>query len=250
MEYKMGLQSKYFNLIKKSEKTVEVRLNDAKRQKLKVGDIIEFCEEPDRDNKIDTIVVELDKYNSFSDAIDDKGIKCFTNEDESSYLNDLEEYYPKDKQEENGVLAITVSKVEKHEKSCGAVVFKNINDKLHVLLIHHNLGHWGIPKGHVEGAEVEVETAKREVLEETGIEIEVIPGFRESITYSPKKNVLKDVIFFIGKSLSDNLTPQLEEVQEVGFIPADRALEIITYAEEKDILEKAIGYIEKNNLKY
>ena len=139
MEYKMGLQSKYFNLIKKLEKTVEVRLNDAKRQKLKIGDIIEFCEEPDRDNKIDTIVVGLDKYNSFSDAIDDKGIKCFTNEDESSYLNDLEEYYPKDKQEENGVLAITVSKVEKHEKSCGAVVFKNINDKLHVLLIHHNL---------------------------------------------------------------------------------------------------------------
>ena len=75
MEYKMGLQSKYFNLIRKSEKTVEARLNDAKRQKLKVGDIIEFCEEPDRDNKIDTIVVELDKYNSFSDAIDDKGIK-------------------------------------------------------------------------------------------------------------------------------------------------------------------------------
>ena len=183
--------------------------------------------------------MELDKYNSFSDVIDDKGIKCLTNEDESSYLNDLEKYYPKDKQEENGVLAITVSKVEKREKSCGAVVFKNINDKLHVLLIHHNLGHWGIPKGHVEGAEVEVETAKREVLEETGIEIEVIPGFREIITYSPKKNVL-----------SDNLTPQLEEVQEVGFIPADRALEIITYAEEKDILEKAIGYIEKNNLKY
>ena len=250
MEYKMGLQSKYFNLIKKSEKTVEARLNDAKRQELKVGDIIEFCEEPDRDNKIDTIVVELDKYNSFSDAIDGKGIKCFTNEDESSYLNDLEKYYPKDKQEENGVLAITVSKVEKREKSCGAVVFKNINDKLHVLLIHHNLGHWGIPKGHVEGAEDEVETAKREVLEETGIETEVIPGFREIITYSPKKNVLKDVIFFIGKSLSDNLTPQLEEVQEVGFIPVDRALEIITYAEEKDILEKAIGYIEKNNLKY
>ena len=61
---------------------------------------------------------------------------------------------------------------------------------------------------------------------------------------------MKDVIFFIGKSLSDNLTPQLEEVQEVGFIPVNRALEIITYAEEKDILEKAIGYIEKNNLKY
>ena len=36
MEYKMGLQSKYFNLIKKSEKIVEARLNDAKRQKLNI----------------------------------------------------------------------------------------------------------------------------------------------------------------------------------------------------------------------
>lgn len=250
MKYKMGLQSKYFNLVKTSEKTVEARLNDAKRQKLKVGDIIEFCEEPDRKNKIDTVVMGLDKYNNFSFAIRDKGIKCFTNEDADSYLADLERYYPKDKQEENGVLAITISKVEKREKSCGAVIFKNINNKLHVLLIHHNLGHWGIPKGHVEGNENEIETAKREVLEETGIETEVIPGFREAITYSPKKNVLKDVIFFIGKSMSDNLSPQLEEVQEVGFIPVDRALEVITYAEEKDILEKAINYIEKNNLKY
>ena len=195
MKYKMGLQSKYFDLVQTSKKTVEVRLNDEKRKKLKVGDVITFCREPDRIQKIDTIVDKLDKYSCFSDAISDMGITCFTNEDESSYLSDLEEYYSKDKQEENGVLAITVSKVEKHEKSCGVIVFKEINEVVHVLLIHHNMGHWGIPKGHVEGAEVEVETAKREVLEETGIEIEVIPGFREIITYSPKKNVLKGCYF-------------------------------------------------------
>lgn len=250
MEYKMGLQSKYFELVETSKKTVEARLNDEKRQKLKIGDIIKFCAEPDRNNIVDTVVVGLDKYNNFSAAISDIGLNNFTNEDKDTYLADLEKYYPKNLQEENGVLAITISKVERREKSCGAVVFKKINGKLHVLLIHHNLGHWGIPKGHVEGNETEIETAKREVLEETGIETEVIPSFREIITYSPKKNVLKDVIFFIGKSLNDNLTPQLEEVQEVGFIPTDRALELITYVEEKEVLEKAISYVENNNLKY
>lgn len=250
MKYKMGLQSKYFDLVQTSKKTVEVRLNDEKRKKLKVGDVITFCREPDRIQKIDTIVDKLDKYSCFSDAISDMGITCFTDEDQNSYLSDLEKYYSKKDQEENGVLAITVSKVERREKSCGVIVFKEINEVVHVLLIHHNMGHWGIPKGHVEAGETEIETAKREVLEETGVKTEIMSDFRECITYSPKKNVLKDVIFFIGKSVDGNLVAQLEEVQEVEFISIDKALDLISYDDERSVLQKAISYLKNNNLKY
>ncbi|MGC7179236.1 NUDIX domain-containing protein [Metamycoplasma hominis] len=38
----------------------------------------------------------------------------------------------------------------KKEKSCGAIIFKEENDNLFVLLVEQTAGHWGFPKGHVE----------------------------------------------------------------------------------------------------
>jgi len=124
------------------------------------------------------------------------------------------------------------------EKSCGVIVF--YNDK--VLLIKHNLGHIGFPKGHVEGMETEEETAIREVKEETNCDVEIIPGFREKITYNPKPNITKDVIFFIGKPLNKELSPQLAEVQKADFVNYKEALNLLTYQDEKDLLKKALQY--------
>ena len=55
----------------------------------------------------------------------------------------------------------------KHEKSCGCII---IEDKK-VLLIKQTNGVWGFPKGHVEENETELQTAEREVKEETGLDI-------------------------------------------------------------------------------
>lgn len=126
----------------------------------------------------------------------------------------------------------------KHEKSCGIVVFKDNK----VLLVHHNLGHWGFPKGHVELDETDEETAMREVFEETGISASIIDGFKEKITYSPKENVEKDVYFFVGEPNDDNVIPQLTEVSEAKFVDIDKSLELITHIDEKNILEKAIKF--------
>ena len=62
----------------------------------------------------------------------------------------------------------------KKEKSCGCIVF---NDGK-VLLVRHNKGHWDFPKGHVEPGETEEQTAKREVKEETNIDVEINTNFR------------------------------------------------------------------------
>ena len=74
-----------------------------------------------------------------------------------------------------------------------------------VLIIKHNQGHYGFPKGHVEKNETEQETAIRETKEETNIDAIVIGQFKKTITYSPKRNVIKDVIYFIGKPTTFNI---------------------------------------------
>ena len=130
----------------------------------------------------------------------------------------------------------------KKEKSCGNIVFKKENGILKVLLIHHNLGHYGMPKGHVELGETEEETALREVFEETGISSYIIDGFRELITYSPKENVIKDVIYFVGETNDFETTPQISEVSEAFFTETSKAVELVTHEEEKKVLEKAIEF--------
>lgn len=130
----------------------------------------------------------------------------------------------------------------KKEKSCGNIVFKKENGVLKVLLIHHNLGHYGMPKGHVELGETEEETALREVFEETGISSYIIDGFREMITYSPKENVIKDVIYFVGETNDFETTPQISEVSEAFFTETSKAVELVTHEEEKKVLEKAIEF--------
>ena len=124
----------------------------------------------------------------------------------------------------------------KHEKSCGCIV---LNSKHQVLLVHHNAGHWGLPKGHVEEGETEIETAKREVKEETNIDVEVNSNYRYSMNYSPEKGIMKEVVFFLARSISDNLKEQIEEVQEVKWFDFDDAINTITYDNSKELLRKA-----------
>lgn len=126
----------------------------------------------------------------------------------------------------------------KKEKSCGIIVFNE--DK--ILLVHHNKGHWGLPKGHVEENETEEETAIRETKEETNVDASIIPGFREVITYSPKHNTIKDVVFFIGKPITSELEPQEIEVSEVKFVPINKVVEIITHVDEQEVVKKALEF--------
>ena len=121
------------------------------------------------------------------------------------------------------------------EKSCGCIV---MNDKKEILLIHHNAGHWDFPKGHVEEGETEVQTAIREVKEETNIDVEVNEKYRYTVEYSPKEDVMKEVVFFLAKNISNNGEAQLEEVSEVKWFKLDEAIQKITYNTSKEILIK------------
>lgn len=131
----------------------------------------------------------------------------------------------------------------KLEKSCGSVVI----DDNKVLLVKHNVGHWDFPKGHVEDGETEIETAIREVKEETNIDIEINNKYRYITRYSPKENVLKDVIYFLGKPLNKETIAQETEISEVKFVDIDKAFDLITYSNGKDILNSVIFDMNKKD---
>ncbi len=121
----------------------------------------------------------------------------------------------------------------KFEKSCGAIVL----DENKVLVVTHQAGHTDFPKGHMEGNEIEEETAIREVKEETNIDIELLP-YRYSIFYSPRLGVKKEVVFFAAKKRGGEISPQLEEVSSVQWIPIEEADTVLTYDSAKELLQK------------
>lgn len=129
------------------------------------------------------------------------------------------------------------------EKSCGAVVYRKSN-KIEFLLLKHNAGHYSFPKGHVENNETEEQTAIREIKEETNIEVKLDTNFRYTVTYSPKPNITKDVIYFIAEKTNGIEKPQETEIQSLKWAEKEEALNLITYDNDKQILINAIKYLE------
>ena len=108
----MKLNNSPFNKIKNGSKTIELRLNDEKRSKLKVNDFIEFTN-VETNEKILTEIMELYKYDSFSILYEnfDK-VSLGYSENDIADPNDMLECYPKELQDKYGVLGIKI-KVKK-----------------------------------------------------------------------------------------------------------------------------------------
>ena len=78
MLHKMKLNQEPFEKIKNGTKTIEFRLYDEKRQKVKIGDKIEFSKLPDLKEKLLVDVIDLYKEKTFKNLFQ----KIYTNEDE------------------------------------------------------------------------------------------------------------------------------------------------------------------------
>ncbi len=124
------------------------------------------------------------------------------------------------------------------------------DDVLYVVLLRHRFGgHWSFPKGHVEAGESERQTALREVREETGLTIKLMDGFRESVEYSPKPGVRKQVVYFLGSTEEEKLVRQEEEISEIMWAPLSKAAELVSFANDKRLVrhaQKRLGLLPQN----
>ncbi len=133
------------------------------------------------------------------------------------------------------------------DKSCGVVLFNS--DK--VLLLRHSSissrggGHWDFPKGHMDDGETEIQTALRELEEETGIaHVNVIDGFRDTITYifsGGREQIGKEVVFFIAITKESQVTLSHEHI-DYSWLDFDSASLRLTYDNARQVLRNAIEF--------
>lgn len=132
------------------------------------------------------------------------------------------------------------------EKSCGALVYRIANDQVYLLVLKHVMGgHWAFPKGHVEGSETEKETALREIKEETGLDVELRPGYRKRVFYSPKKGIEKEVVYFLAYSDTAKTQKQEGEIKEIIWVPIEEGHKYLTYRNDRRLLSGAKRYLRR-----
>ncbi len=131
-----------------------------------------------------------------------------------------------------------------YEKSCGAIVIYRAKENLMVLLVKNkNSKYWSFPKGHVELGENEKQTAIREIKEETGLDVIIHPGFRETSDYCPFGKVRKRVVFFLAEAKSDDVHIQESEIDYYIWVPFEQARSMCTYDNDLRVIDKTERYL-------
>ena len=139
--------------------------------------------------------------------------------------------------------------------SAGGVIFRPRGKTVEVALISVKGGKlWGLPKGLVEEGENIARTAHREVKEETGLDgkilkmIDHIQYFFTMREDGGLRRFFKIVYFFLMEHIGGDVFMHDREVAECRWFTIDRAIRLMKYEDEKEILKKSKRLIKE--LKY
>lgn len=109
-----------------------------------------------------------------------------------------------------------------------------------------------LPKGNIDSGEKPIDTAVREVWEETGLRARPIAKLADikyvySRKWSDNARIFKVVSFFLMKYQSGqigNIKPDMQhEVRRAWWMPLEEAAQKLTYSGEKQMAKKAVEYV-------
>jgi bis(5'-nucleosidyl)-tetraphosphatase len=135
------------------------------------------------------------------------------------------------------------------EESFGIIPLRKKNNGWEVLLVQLIAGHWSFPKGRAESEESSLQTAERELQEETGLKVKnILNEIPLTETYYFSRNnhrVKKTVTYFIGE-VEGTLLLQAAEVQDAKWIPLQDVSNQITFSSAKALCRKILKAMEAN----
>lgn len=132
--------------------------------------------------------------------------------------------------------------------SAGGAAFKTSKDNKTKWLIVKPAGtdRWQLPKGQIEKNEKSIEAAQREVQEEGGVITKVIEKIGSSSYFYVFENTkcFKTVTYFLMEIVRKTKEGHDEEIDEVILLEFEKAYQLLSFKDDKNILKKAKEILE------
>jgi 8-oxo-dGTP pyrophosphatase MutT (NUDIX family) len=134
----------------------------------------------------------------------------------------------------------------RNEVSAGGVVYRGADDTIEIALAARRTRRgdlaWGLAKGAIEPGETEEQAAVREVLEETGLEVDVesdLGDIRYFYVWEGVR-VRKRVHFFLMRMTGGDVEDHDTEMEDVRWFPLSSAVKRAAYRGEREVIERAV----------
>ncbi|MEM9415528.1 MAG: NUDIX domain-containing protein [Planctomycetota bacterium] len=138
----------------------------------------------------------------------------------------------------------------KDDFSYGMIPYRVVEGRREFLLVQHHAGHWAFPKGHPDDGESPLETAQREMLEETGIapsRTVDTPAFEEQYKFTKRsgKKVRKYVTYYLCEVAPDaKVRVQPEEIADHFWGDAAATRKRITFEEGRELFDEVENFLD------
>lgn len=192
-EHHMDLLGRYYRQVEAGRKTVEVRVGTPDKRAVAAGDTVVFHDR-DTGREVDVIVQQITPYSSFEGVLTSEETERIDPDGQpGDLLADLRSIYPPDK-EALGVLAFTFdhrparpgrpmpmtpeeyARTIPHHTVYGCLYIRDEHDRPVQLRSVYGSRLWQFPGGNLDApSEDPLQTARREAVEETGLELGLHP---------------------------------------------------------------------------
>ena len=132
------------------------------------------------------------------------------------------------------------------QKSVGAIIMNAKNEVL--IMFSSQNKYWEFPKGKMEHGEKELDTLKREVYEETGIQrFRLNPGFRDYLRYTFRvgsKLIRKTVVYYMFKTGAQ--VQVSDEHLKFKWVPLSAVRKDLKHPNQRKLVDKIEEYLEEH----
>lgn len=131
-------------------------------------------------------------------------------------------------------------------RSAGAIIYFKEKNALKFLLLQYRGKYWEFARGHIEPDESAIETAKREIKEETGLgRLKFIDNFQTQSAWQYAQDgqlVDKEVTLFLAESQNREVDISHEHIG-YEWLTAREALNRITFDNSKKAFKDALDFL-------